>query len=89
MERRRVLYAGRVQGVGFRYTAERLAGAYPISGYVKNLADGRVELEAQGMGSDLDAFVDRLGLEMGGKIASATRSDLPVREGESGFEIRY
>src|SRR6187455_864933 len=47
-ERRRVWYEGRVQGVGFRYTARGLAGGFPVSGYVRNLDDGRVELVAEG-----------------------------------------
>ena len=41
-------FSGTVQGVGFRYTAERLARRYPLTGYVRNLPDGRVELLAEG-----------------------------------------
>ncbi|HUU91225.1 MAG TPA: acylphosphatase [Phycisphaerae bacterium] len=46
--RRHVYYSGMVQGVGFRYTVTRLAAARPVTGFVKNLADGRVELVAEG-----------------------------------------
>ena len=46
--RARVFYTGRVQGVGFRYTAERLALGLGLSGLVKNLSDGRVELVCEG-----------------------------------------
>ncbi len=47
--RLRVLFAGRVQGVGFRATTCELARGYQLTGCVRNLADGRVELEAQGI----------------------------------------
>jgi acylphosphatase len=56
MERRKVVYAGRVQGVGFRYTTASIARRYPVTGYVQNLRDGRVVVLAEGEGSDLDRF---------------------------------
>lgn len=51
-----VLYAGRVQGVGFRYTVQRLASGFEVTGAVRNLPDGRVELLAEGSQDELDAF---------------------------------
>jgi acylphosphatase len=45
--RRRVYYSGRVQGVGFRYTTQRMAQEHAVAGYVRNLPDGRVELLAE------------------------------------------
>lgn len=59
-ERRRVFYSGRVQGVGFRFTAQRIAGGFAVTGWVRNLADGRVELLAEGERPELDAFLARL-----------------------------
>ncbi len=58
MSRRRlqVLYTGRVQGVGFRYTVRSLAPGYEVTGTVRNLADGRVELVAEGPQDELEAF---------------------------------
>ena len=44
MTAKRVFYTGRVQGVGFRYTVRQLAAGYEVSGWVRNLKDGRVEL---------------------------------------------
>ena len=46
--RRRLIYQGRVQGVGFRYTVASIARRFPVTGYVKNLPDGNVELAVDG-----------------------------------------
>jgi acylphosphatase len=51
-----VLYAGRVQGVGFRYTTKTVATGFEITGTVRNLPDGRVELIAEGDRAELEAF---------------------------------
>lgn len=51
-----VWYSGRVQGVGFRYTAKTIATGFEITGTVRNLADGRVELVAEGSHAELEAF---------------------------------
>ncbi len=56
----KLLVAGRVQGVGFRYFARALAALHGICGYVRNLADGRVEVVAQGGSTALAAFVKEL-----------------------------
>ena len=51
-----IYYTGRVQGVGFRYTAKNVAMGYEVTGAVRNLADGRVELVAEGAREELEAF---------------------------------
>jgi acylphosphatase len=51
-----VLYSGHVQGVGFRYTAKTAAAGFEVTGTVRNLPDGRVELIAEGPREELDAF---------------------------------
>ncbi len=58
MNRRRmqVFYSGAVQGVGFRYTARSVANGFEVTGTIRNLADGRVELIAEGTKDELDAF---------------------------------
>ena len=55
-ERLQILYSGRVQGVGFRYTTKSLACGFEVTGTVRNLADGRVELVAEGTRVELEAF---------------------------------
>ena len=52
----RIFYSGHVQGVGFRYTAKTAAAGFEISGIVRNLSDGRVELIAEGAREELEAF---------------------------------
>ncbi|MEW6306045.1 MAG: acylphosphatase [Verrucomicrobiota bacterium] len=58
MKRRRltVFYSGRVQGVGFRYTAKSVSLGFEVTGIVRNLPDGRVELVAEGLPDELEAF---------------------------------
>jgi acylphosphatase len=51
-----VIYAGRVQGVGFRYTTKTVATGFEVTGTVRNLPDGRVELIAEGARAELEAF---------------------------------
>lgn len=58
MKRRRmqVFYSGRVQGVGFRYQTRQIAAGYDVTGVVRNLSDGRVELVAEGDDAELREF---------------------------------
>jgi len=51
-----IFYSGRVQGVGFRYTAKTVATGFELSGTIRNLPDGRVELIAEGARAELEAF---------------------------------
>src|SRR5476649_3005561 len=54
--RMKIFYSGRVQGVGFRYTARTVAAGFEITGFIRNLTDGRVELVAEGDGDELETF---------------------------------
>ena len=54
--RMQVFYSGRVQGVGFRYTVKRVTAGFEVTGTVRNLADGRVELVAEGGEAELKEF---------------------------------
>lgn len=55
-KRMQVFYSGYVQGVGFRYTAKSVAAGFEVTGTVRNMADGRVELVAEGAKEELEAF---------------------------------
>ena len=88
-QQRRVLYAGTVQGVGFRYATVRLARGFDVTGFVRNLPDGRVELVVEGVPSELDAFLNALSNELGGYIRDAAGASLPATAGFEGFGVRY
>ena len=55
-QRLQIYYSGRVQGVGFRFTVRSLAAGFDLTGSVRNLADGRVELLAEGDRMELEEF---------------------------------
>ena len=59
-----IFYSGKVQGVGFRYTTRNVAMGYEVTGTVRNLPDGRVELVAEGLKDELEAF--QLGIRESG-----------------------
>jgi acylphosphatase len=87
-QRRRVYFAGHVQGVGFRYAAASLARRYQVTGYVQNLPDGRVVLVAEGEAAELDRCLDDLNREMKPYIREC-QSEIGPPTGEfRGFEIR-
>jgi acylphosphatase len=64
--RMHIFYSGHVQGVGFRYTVKSVAMGFEVTGTVRNLLDGRVELVAEGLREELEAFrkaIPEAGLE--------------------------
>ncbi len=63
-----VFFGGRVQGVGFRATAAALARDYPVTGWVRNLSDGRVQLLAEGAEESVRAFLDAVRARFRGYI---------------------
>ncbi len=66
-----VFYSGRVQGVGFRFTAEAAARKFKLSGWASNLRDGRVEVVAEGDEAALKDFIERISVEMSNFISGA------------------
>lgn len=72
-----VYYSGRVQGVGFRFTAKHIARSYSVTGRVRNLPDGRVELIAEGDPAEIDRYLAELAKTMGGNIRDSQRSEQP------------
>ena len=83
-----VLYSGRVQGVGFRYTAQRVSRDYAIGGYVRNLPDGRVELVAEGLEPEVDTFLHALDRSMAVYIESRERHTIAAL-GLADFQIKH
>lgn len=83
-----VCYTGKVQGVGFRYTAQGIAAGYQVVGYVRNLKTGDVELVVQGAADQVAAFLAAVASRMSGYIRQADVQDGPVGD-YSEFQIRY
>lgn len=91
LRRLSITVSGRVQGVGFRYHVEEAADVLGLTGWVMNGWDGRtVELEAQGDTEALESLLRKLkdGPPLA-HVVSVTQRELPLREGEAGFEVRY
>lgn len=86
--RRRVLYQGRVQGVGFRYTTASIARRYPVVGFVRNLPDGSVEMVAEAESSVLELFLADIASEFAGNIRQQDMRDADRAEVMHRFEIR-
>jgi acylphosphatase len=85
---KRVTYSGRVQGVGFRYTARQLADWFPVAGFVRNLSNGDVELVAEGEAAAIDEFLAAVAQHMQGYVTNTDLCDQSP-EGYSAFEIRH
>ena len=86
--RRIVHFTGRVQGVGFRYATCDVAAGYRVTGYVRNLADGRVEMLAEGESEEIDRLVAALSGRMHEYIRDTTTHDSPATGEFTDFRIR-
>jgi acylphosphatase len=84
-----VFYEGNVQGVGFRWTVRHIAKGFDVTGWVRNLPDGRVELQAGGEESEVLAFLDAIKMsELASHIRRQDQTRLASRPDARGFEIR-
>jgi len=90
MKATRLLITGIVQGVGFRYFAERSARELGLAGYVRNLQDGRVEVVASGPVERVRQLIDRLRIgPRAGKVDAIEILETDLEDGCDGFEIRF
>lgn len=83
-----VYFSGHVQGVGFRYATLQVAKEFEVAGYVKNLPDGRVLLEAEGQEKTVDQFVAAVADRMHGFVRKIERTQQKRPPSFQGFEIR-
>lgn len=87
--RRTVLYTGRVQGVGFRFTTEAIASRFAVTGAVRNLHDGTVELVAEGTAAELDRFQEAVQQAMQHNISTAEADDSRATGEFTSFGIAF
>lgn len=88
MLRKHIVFHGWVQGVGFRYRAYHAAQQLGLSGWVRNLSDGSVEMEVQGTEREIDTMVAMIERSRYIRILKMDVRKLPVDENERGFRIR-
>ncbi len=81
-------FSGRVQGVGFRYTTLQVAKEFEVAGFVRNLVDGRVEVEVEGERPEIERFVAAVQERMHGHIRNTERKAAARPAQFSGFTIR-
>ena len=87
-ERRRIEFHGRVQGVGFRYQAQKYASAYGLKGWVRNEYDGSVTMEVQGFPEMINMMLKHLTSDRYIEIEWVDSKNIPPEDG-CGFHVRY
>ena len=85
----KVIFEGRVQGVGFRYTVKDLSRGFEVCGWVKNLPEGGVELQVMGEADEVESFIKEIAEEsnVAHHIKNLTAVKIPLLENCSGFRI--
>ena len=89
MVRKHFFFSGRVQGVGFRYQSAYYARRLGLTGWVRNLSDGRVEMEVHGKESVIAQLVLELKNTSYIRIERVVCENLPLKEGEDKFSTRF
>lgn len=84
--RMHIYFSGRVQGVGFRYHAYRIAGNLGLTGWVQNLYDGRVEMEVQGKRRLIEELIEELRRQRFIEIEHMDVAEIPKKT-ETGFRM--
>jgi len=88
-KRLHIYYSGSVQGVGFRYMAQSAARQLNVTGWAKNLEDGRVEVVCEGEAATLNEFLDRIKGIFGGYIRDAIIEPQSATGEFEGFDIKF
>ena len=87
MQRLRVIFKGRVQGVGFRYSALRASQSFAVTGFVKNLDNGDVELVAEGDSDTIAQFIEEIERIQSGHIVDRLIDKRPASGEFTQFQI--
>lgn len=86
---RQYFFEGRVQGVGFRYATKQIAKGFDVIGWVRNLDDGRVEMQIMGEEEEVDEFIEEMhDSPLGHHIQEQEQFTLAPLEDVTGFSIR-
>lgn len=89
MVARLIIFVGRVQGVGFRFTAHRMANRHQLTGFVRNLPDGNVEMLAQGQLEDIDDCIRDIKEDLTGYVRETKIDDVPPDPRHTDFKITF
>ena len=89
MVAKHIIFSGRVQGVGFRYTAHRMAALHRLTGYVRNLPNGTVEMLAQGPARDIDDCIRDIQDSLAGYVRETRAVEVPPDPTYTDFRITF
>ena len=89
MVARNIIFIGRVQGVGFRFTAHRMANRHQLAGFVRNLSNGSVEMLAQGTSDDIEDCIQDLKENYPGYIREMNVEEIPPDPQHTDFRITF
>jgi acylphosphatase len=89
MAARHVIFIGRVQGVGFRFTALRMAQRHQLTGFVRNLPDGTVEMLTQGSAKDIDDCIQDIKEYFGDYLRDTRIQEIPTDPRYKDFRITF
>lgn len=89
MVARHIIFTGHVQGVGFRFTAHRMAHRHGLTGFVRNLMDGTVEMVAQGSAEDINDCIRDIRDSFGGYVKETVINDIPTDAKHTDFKITF
>jgi acylphosphatase len=86
---KRIIFAGNVQGVGFRFTAHSIARRCELKGFVRNLPDGNVEMFTQGKAEDIERCLSDIGETFAGNIRRTQIEDVELDSRYNDFKITF
>ncbi len=86
---RHIIFKGRVQGVGFRFSVLNAASRYRLTGYVRNLPDGAVEMLAQGPANAIDDCIKNIQLSLGDYVRETKTEEVPPNPKYTDFKITF
>lgn len=86
---KRVIFNGHVQGVGFRYTSRRIADRFDVTGFVRNLPDGTVEMLVQGPPQQVDACIQEVRESFDDNIRDSKIEQIPWQPTHTDFRIAH